>query len=240
MGRAQRKKEGKKQPHTPKAKAVVEGINAIGRSRSAHLSHRWNFIKKAKERKEDVKLEKPKAKPATKKGEPKWYAADDVQKPIASRKSHHRHTSLRKSITPGTVLIVLAGRFQGKRVVFLRQLESGLLLVTGPYKYNGVPLLRVNQAYVLSTSTKLDVSGVDTKNITDKFFAKVEAKNEKKQEFLKEAEKKKVDLPAVRKAEQKRVDTAVLAVIAKTPLLKQYLKAKFSLKKGQYPHNLSF
>jgi len=56
MGRAQRKKEGKKQPHTPKAKAVVEGINAIGRSRSAHLSHRWNFIKKAKERKEDVKL----------------------------------------------------------------------------------------------------------------------------------------------------------------------------------------
>jgi len=163
-----------------------------------------------------------------------------VQKPIASRKSHHRHTSLRKSITPGTVLIVLAGRFQGKRVVFLRQLESGLLLVTGPYKYNGVPLRRVNQAYVLSTSTKLDVSGVDTKNITDKFFAKVEAKNEKKQEFLKEAEKKKVDLPAVRKAEQKRVDTAVLAVIAKTPLLKQYLKAKFSLKKGQYPHNLRF
>jgi len=244
MTRAQRKKEGKKQPHTPKARAVVEGVNNVGRSRSAHLSHRWNFIKKAKARQEEVKLEKPKKAPAAakKKVEPKWYAADDASKPIPSRKHNHRPTRLRKSITPGTVLVILAGRFQGKRVVFLRQLASGLLLVTGPYKYNGVPLRRVNQAYVISTSTKLDVSGIDTKAITDAFFAKREedGKNEKKGEFLKEAEKKKVDLPAARKAEQKRVDTLLIAVVKKTPLLAQYIKAKFSLKKGQYPHAIRF
>jgi len=247
MGRAQRKKEGNKQPHTPKATAVVPGVNNVGRSRSAHFSHRWRFIVKAKGEKKDQKdqkLEKPKAKKADprKNTEPKWYAADDEKKPVASRKANHRPTRLRKSITPGTVLIVLAGRFQGKRVVFLKQLQSGLLLVSGPFKYNGVPLRRLNQTYVISTSTKVDVSGVDVKNITDEFFAKVEAKEEKKKagDFLKEAEKKKVELPAVRKAEQKRVDAALVAAVAKAPLLKQYLKAKFSLKKGQYPHTLKF
>ena len=71
--------------------------------------------------------EVPEKKPAT------FYPADDIPvKTPSEREAKSRGIAkLRKSITPGTVLILLAGRFRGRRVVFLKQLESGLLLITG-------------------------------------------------------------------------------------------------------------
>ena len=79
---------------------------------------------------------------------------------------------LRKGIAAGQVLILLSGRFRGKRVVFLRQLPSGLLLVTGPHAVNGVPVKRVNQAYTITTSTKVNIAGVDVSKVEDSVFAK--------------------------------------------------------------------
>merc|ERR1719504_399541 len=100
---------------------------------------------------------------------PRFYASEDIPVPF-TRRNVAKPAKLRASITPGTVLILLAGRFRGKRVVFLKQLASGLLLVTGPHKVNGVPLRRVNQAYVIATTTKVSVKGIDTAAFTDSFF----------------------------------------------------------------------
>jgi hypothetical protein len=143
---------------SPQAKATViaSGITAHGRSKTYKRRGLW-AIKKKHGGKFPVTKAAPKPAAAATKA-PRLYPADDVPKPLAVR-TVRKPTKLRASIEAGTVLILVAGRFKGKRVVCLGQLPSGLLLVTGPFKLNGVPARRVNQAYVIATSTKVRGGG---------------------------------------------------------------------------------
>jgi large subunit ribosomal protein L6e len=170
----------------------------------------------------------------------KWYPAEDVKRQVRTKKASA--TKLRKGIEAGTVLILLAGRFRGKRVVFLKQLESGLLLVTGPHKVNGVPLKRVNQVYTITTSTKVSTAGVDVSKVSDKTFTRDnKTKKADAKAFFAEGSKKKV-VSADRLAFQKAVDGALIKNIkeSNTPLLKKYLGARFSLTRNDKPHELKF
>ncbi|KAG0170167.1 hypothetical protein DFQ28_008709 [Apophysomyces sp. BC1034] len=233
--------------HAPRNSFLAPGVSRYSRStvyakKSLHKRQKKGVtapVKKADADKTvDVKGAKNGAKrvvPAQK--APRFYPAEDIPKPKQSRKSV-KSASLRATITPGTVLILLAGRYRGKRVVFLKQLESGLLLVSGPFKVNGVPLRRVNQAYVIATSTKVDLSAakIDAK-FNDAYFKKASVKKDK--EFL-EGEQKKAAFPESKAADQKALDKEILAVAAKQPLLIQYLKSTFSLSKGEFPHTMKF
>jgi large subunit ribosomal protein L6e len=148
---------------------------------------------------------------------------------------------VRTSITPGTVVILLAGRFRGKRVVCLKALESGLLLVSGPYKINGVPLRRVNQAYVIATSTKVDVKGADVSSITDEYFARsTESSADAEEEFFLGDAPKPAIVSDQRKADQKKVDDVLLKSIAAVPMLEAYLAAQFTLSGSDKPHLMKF
>lgn len=174
-----------------------------------------------------------------------FYAGDDEKTHFVRKSKAPRPTVLRKAITPGTVLIILAGRFKGRRVVFLKQLASGLLLVTGPYKVNGVPLRRVNQAYVIPTATHVDLAGVDASKIDDAFFTRKRVHPRKTEEsnFFRGAteltEEQKTDIKRKRET-QKTFDTPLLANIKKVEHLQSYLSKRFSLRGGQLPHLLRF
>jgi hypothetical protein len=52
----------------------------------------------------------------------------------------------------------------------------------GPFKINGVPIRRVNQTYVIATSTKVDISGVNVEKFDDKYFAREKKQKAKKTE----------------------------------------------------------
>merc|ERR1712054_286815 len=155
----------------------------------------------------------------------------------------HRKTKLKNSLTPGTIVILLAGSFKGKRCVFLKQLESGLLLVAGPKAVNGVPLRRVNQAYVIGTSTKITFSGLDLSKFTDEYFKRpVSARGSSGEEEFFDEKPKKFTSEATPEylEDNKTVDAILSKAIDAVPQLKGYLQTRFTLSKGDRPHLMKF
>jgi large subunit ribosomal protein L6e len=164
------------------------------------------------------------------------------QKPF---KLHER--SLRKRLVPGTLVILLAGAHRGKRAVFLKQLATGLLLVSGPFSINGCPLRRINQCFVIATTTRVDISNVKIPDtINDKYFKRDKPKRSRAPVAGGEIFDKKPEPYVVsqqRKEDQVNVDKQLVAAIRankEASALKHYLSTPFSLRNHQYPHAMKF
>ncbi|MCJ1484580.1 hypothetical protein MMC06_004751 [Schaereria dolodes] len=175
----------------------------------------------------------------------KFYPAEDEKKPKAVRKSI-KPAKPRPTLQPGAILILLAGRFRGKRVILLKHLSQGVLLVTGPFKVNGVPLRRVNARYVIATSSKVELKGIDEKTVEkvgeEGYFTREKKQDKAGEEaFFKQGEKPEKKMVASARAEdQKAVDKALLATIKSEPHLIEYLRSSFSLRKGDRPHEMKW
>ncbi|KAG7205133.1 hypothetical protein KM043_005503 [Ampulex compressa] len=247
----------KRQGIKPRNYDLGNGVYRFSRTRMYHKKAIYKFINK-----KTPKTAKPK-KPVTiekqiggdkngetrivllKKRRANYPTADPVTVHHAKKcfRDHSRY--LRPSLQPGTVCILLAGPHKGKRVVFLKQLRSGLLLVTGPFLINACPLRRVSQNYVIATSTRIDLSGFKLpEHIKDEYFKRKRDKRAKKEEGDIFSKKKEEYKPSdQRKADQKVVDKAIIDAIRKhqdKKLLFTYLSAMFGLRSSQYPHRLNF
>jgi large subunit ribosomal protein L6e len=209
-------------PKAPKAKAhkaarpknatrnkLVAGIELNSRSSAYHRSGRWaHAVSKSSKALGGFKKVVAKKAPAKAAGaaKPTVYPSEDAIVKLARRHTP-KTAQLRASITPGTVLILLSGAHRGKRVVFLKQLaKSGLLLITGPFKLNGVPLRRVNPAYVIATSTKVALPAIDLKVFDDetKFFTNKKASFKARGKFTGNAAAPESAVSAERLGLQKR------------------------------------
>jgi len=160
-------------------------------------------------------------------------------------KNHKRN--IRSTLTPGTIVILLTGVHKGKRAVLLKVLDTGLLLITGPFILNGIPMRRVHQGHVIATKTKLDISSVKIpEEVDDKYFKRIllkkkPKKNESKSLFV---QKPKTYRPTEkRKSDQKLVDGQLIDIMKKhqdKKTLFLYLSSMFGLRNNQYPHRMQF
>lgn len=127
-------------------------------------------------------------------------------------------------------------------IIFKSTLKSGLLLVSGPFKVNGVPVKRVSQSYVIATSLKVNVDPSVAKDIDDAYFKKeVSAGGDESNEdkFFEEKKAQKV-VSEKRKTDQAAVDGALMKAIGSVEMMKEYLAAPFTLSKKDKPHNMVF
>jgi len=269
MAPPKKEKKARTNPINVALQNVKKGVMKLSRGRMFHKRGLWHIEKwkKTHEGKPKPSVEKRKtakdSRIATKqiKGDkngsvrkvravrfPRFYPTEDKPRKLHTNKkafSQHK-ASLRASITPGTILILVAGRHAGKRVVFLKQLKTGLLLVTGPFKLNRCPLRRVNQNYVIATKTKLDISKVNVpENLQDAFFNRIKPKKAKKatEGEIFDVKKEEYKVNDERKQAQLSLDGQILSLIKSHPdksVLKSYLKSRFALKNRQYPHNMKF
>ncbi|XP_064460736.1 large ribosomal subunit protein eL6-like [Ornithodoros turicata] len=248
-----------KKPHHPRNVKLPGGVWLFSRSRMYHKRglFKVNHAPGQKEKRQRKRTKIVKKIRGEKNGGTRvvrfkkarnYYPTEDKPKLKKTRKmkpSCLHPISLRKRITPGTVLILLAGVHRGKRVVFLKQLKTGLLLVTGPYTVNGCAMRRVHQTYVIATSTKIDISNVNVpEHLNDRYFRKPRHKKQRKDDGdIFESKPEEPVVSEQRKKDQMDVDKQVLKAIKAHPekgMMLHYLASTFSLRNHMYPHKLKF
>jgi len=149
-----------------------------------------------------------------------------------------RMTRLRKSMVPGRVCVCVIGPYTSKKLVFLKQLDSGLLLCAC---LNNSAIRRFPQKWLLATSEKVSLSGAVTGELgswsdcTFNVLKTESADDSKADDMFNQSETKNVPAEF-----QSSVDSLVKAVegCVDDKYMTYYLKARFTLESQLGPHSM--
>jgi len=239
----------------PRNYDLEHGIYRFSRTKMFHKTARYKFLKKKTPPKERPKklVVKEKTVGGDKNGGKRMVLIRKRPRSFPTAKPINKHPSkksfrdqtryTRQSLKPGKIVILLAGPHRGKRVVLLKVLRSGLLLVTGPFKINGCPMRRISQNYVIATRSRLRLpKDIIPPTVNDAYFRRKKSKKPKSEEVF-AAPRQTYKVNDQRKTDQEAVDKVVLKLIKarkdKSVFIK-YLRSMFGLKRTQYPHRMKF
>jgi large subunit ribosomal protein L6e len=110
---------------------------------------------------------------------------------------------------------------------------------------NGIPLRRLNRAYLILTKTKIDLGKVKLPKVNEKLLSvkkkrvkptKEGAEKKTKQQRKKERTARSPELIKL----QKEIDNSVYSAAKKIPRMIGYLNSHFTLTNTQRPHLMKF
>lgn len=164
-----------------------------------------------------------------------------------------KRSGVRASLQPGVIAIILRGRFKGRHVIVLGQANgdqgrSSLVVTAGPYACNGVPMRRIDPAYLIATQTRIDLSALDTSALTSDIF-KIQKKDRKRKgegDFMGDCKTNVARKPKYTKEfrdVEKVMDQRLMETIKKDERRKAllgYLRSVFTINSGDMPHRMKF
>ncbi|KAF5141113.1 60s ribosomal protein l6 [Vairimorpha ceranae] len=133
-------------------------------------------------------------------------------KKIAKKNQRTRRTDLEC----GMIVVVCEGIYESKKVIYLKGLDNNLVLCAGVRDINGVPFFKIDESYLLTTSSKIYI------NLND-----ITIKEDEVPLVTKDKSLEVMDIEYTQK--MSNIEKTISDEVSKVEYLRAYLKAPFEI-----------
>lgn len=139
-------------------------------------------------------------------------AIDDDIKKLYFEKHNRKPQTPRTDLTVGDMVVVLEGRYAGSKVIFLKQINDNMAIVSGVKEINNIGIFKINERYLFKLS--VNIGNISTDSITDDIY------ESKLNEEINEEKKAAVN---------ETINNMLIASISKVDFLKGYMIEPFQV-----------